>query len=191
MAAADASHHLTEAMSNHPAPHAIAPISARRYPNADELNGPLAAAFAALSDADFSRRSHFIEGRFENLYLDREQLPGLDRVLRYATAAGADHLGPDCPTLRCGFWLNAMLPGSSTSRHSHAENDELLSGVYYVAVPEASGDLRFADGPFDIRVTPQAGLLLLFPPPLVHWVEPHRGEGLRLSVGFNLGPQDR
>jgi hypothetical protein len=31
-------------------------------------------------------------------------------------------------------------------------------------------------------------MLMLFPPDLMHWVEPHRGTGLRLSVAFNLGP---
>jgi hypothetical protein len=171
-----------------PAAHTIAPITALRHPDAKALNGPLAAAFEQLGEADFSRRSHFIEGRFENLYLGRDRLPGLDSLLAFAADAGAERLGPDCPPLRCGFWLNAMPPGSSTSRHSHAENDELLSGVYYVTAPADSGDLCFQDGPFGIRVTPAPGLLLLFPPELVHWVEPHRGDGLRLSVAFNLGP---
>ena len=168
----------------------IAPIAAHRLPDAAAINGPLAAAFAGLTEQDFSRRSHFIDGRFENLYLDRERLPGLDAVLRFGTAAGAARLGPDHAPLRCGFWLNAMAPGSRTSRHSHEENDERLSGVYYVTAPPASGDICFADGPFEVRVRPEPGLLLLFPPALVHWVEPHRGEGLRLSVAFNLGPAE-
>jgi len=166
----------------------IAPISAHWYGQAHAVNGPLAAAFETLSEQDFAHRSHFIDGRFENLYLARTRLPGLDAVLDFATAAASSRLSPDCPRLRCGFWLNAMGPGSSTSRHDHAENDECLSGVYYVAAPADSGDICFADGPFQIRVTPAPGLLLLFPPSLLHWVEPHRGRGLRLSVACNLGP---
>jgi hypothetical protein len=177
-------------MSSLAAPRAVAPITALHYPHAEHLNRPLAAAFTALTDADFTRRSHFIGGRFENLYLDRDRLPGLNIVLRFVTDAAAERLGPRCPPLRCGFWLNAMPPGSSTSRHSHAEHDELLSGVYYVTAPAHSGDIVFADAPFEIRVPPAPGLLLLFPPTLVHWVEPHRGDGLRLSVAFNLGPRD-
>lgn len=167
----------------------IAPISAHRYPQADAVNGPLAAAFASLGEQDFTRRSHFIDGRFENLYLDRQRLPGLAAVLDFATATAAARLGPGCPPLRCGFWLNAMPPGSSTSRHDHAEHDELLSGVYYVTAPPDSGDICFSNEPFRIRVTPAPGMLLLFPPTLLHWVEPHRGAGLRLSVAFNLGPE--
>jgi hypothetical protein len=171
-----------------PVPKRTPPISAHWYPHAQATNAALAAAFAELQEADFSRRSHHIDGRFENLYLDRRRLPGLDAVLGFASATGAERLGSDCPPLRSGFWLNAMPPGSRTSRHSHAENDELLSGVYYVSVPPASGDILFADDPFEVRVNPAPGLLLLFPPVLEHWVEPHRGEGLRLSVAFNLGP---
>jgi hypothetical protein len=178
---------MTEAI---PSLKGIAPIATLRYPDAEAINGPLAAAFGALREDEFERRSHFIDGRFENLYIGRDRLPGLDALLAFATAAGADHLGSGCPPLRCGFWLNAMPPGSGTSRHSHEENDELLSGVYYVAVPEQSGDIGFLDGPFRIHVRPRAGMLLLFPPSLVHWVEPHRGQGLRLSVAFNLGPRD-
>ncbi|MCG6942002.1 MAG: 2OG-Fe(II) oxygenase family protein [Thiohalocapsa sp.] len=177
-------------MPSLPAPHDIPRITALRYPRAKTLNDPLALAFAGLDDTDFTHRSHYIDGRFENLYLDRERLPGLDDLLRFATAAAAARLGLECPPLRCGFWLNAMPPGSSTSRHSHEENDELLAGVYYVAVPEASGDVVFADDPFAIRVTPRPGQLLLFPPALPHWVEPHRGEGLRLSVALNFGPKN-
>jgi hypothetical protein len=168
----------------------IAPIAALDYPRAAAVNGPLAAAFAALRETDFSQRSHYVDGRYENLYLDRHRLFGLDEVLRFATDVAERHLGPGCAPLRCGFWLNAMLPGSGTSRHNHAENDERLSGVYYVTAPAGSGDILFEDGPFEIRVTPRPGLLLLFPPELIHWVEVHRGEGLRLSVAFNLGPAD-
>lgn len=167
----------------------IPPISAHWHPDAAGLNEPLAAAFATLADHDFSRRTHFIAGRFENLYLDRARLPGLEAVLDFAATTAAAELGPGYPRLRCGFWLNAMPPGSSTSRHDHAENDELLSGVYYVTAPTASGDICFADGPFHIRVRPEPGMLLLFPPALKHWVEPHRGSGLRLSVAVNLGPE--
>ncbi len=176
-------------MSSDPQAQVIPPISAHWYPESDAVNGPLVAAFATLRDDDFSHRSHHIAGRFENLYLDRHRLPGLDAVLDFATITAAARLGPQCPPLRCGFWLNAMPPGSSTSRHDHAENDELLSGVYYVTTPAASGDICFADGNFHIRVEPRPGMLLLFPPALQHWVEPHYGSGLRLSVGLNLGPK--
>jgi hypothetical protein len=166
----------------------IPPVATLEYPRAEVVNAPLTAAFRGLREADFERRSHFIDGRFENLYLPRDRLVGLDELLAFATHAGAELLGRESGELRCGFWLNAMSPGSATSRHTHEENDELLSGVYYVAAPPHSGEIGFQDGPFRIFLTPRAGMLVLFPPSLLHWVEPHRGDGLRLSVAFNLGP---
>ena len=166
----------------------LPPVAALDYPRADAIIGPLAAAFAELQEAAFERRSHFIDGRFENLYLARNRLPGLEELLGFATTAGAHLLDTDAGRRRCGFWLNAIPPGSSTSRHTHEENDEPISGIYDVAAPEHSRDIGFQEGPFNIRVSPRAGRMLLFPPSLVHWVEPHRGCGLRLSIAFNLGP---
>jgi hypothetical protein len=184
-------------------PRRISPIVAAEHPRAEAINAPLAGAFAALGPEDFERRSHFIDGRFENLYLNRAGLPGLDAVLSWAEEqartiltdpGGAFPLPqefarppPDAP-LHCGFWLNAMEPGQHTSRHSHAENDELVSGVYYVEVPPKSGAIRFHDDPFEVRVVPTSGLMLLFPPTLVHAVERNLSRARRLSIAFNLGP---
>lgn len=90
--------------------------------------------------------------------------------------------------LRCGFWFNAMSPGHRTTRHSHEENDEQLSAVYYVACPADSGRLILHDEAAQIIVTPQPGLLVVFPPDLPHEVEENRSEAMRLSVAFNFGP---
>ena len=167
---------------------ALSPISACRYPDADAVNGPLAVAFAELHDADFRHRSHFIGGRFENLYLERGRLPGVDAILGFAEAQARALLNAGDKPLRLGFWLNAMEPGQRTSAHGHDENDELLSGVYYIAVPPDSGDILFHDDPFEVRVTPEAGMMLLFPPALVHSVQENRSGQRRLSLAFNVGP---
>jgi len=171
------------------------PILAAWLPDAEQINAGLLGAFAGLATDDFARRSHFVGGRFENLYLDPERLPGVEAVLDFSLQCARDWprrtglpaavaSGP----LRCGFWLNAMAPGDATSVHTHAESDELLSGVYYVSTPPGCGDLLFAAPPFQLRVTPQPGLLLLFPPTLPHGVEPNGSDALRLSVAFNIGP---
>ena len=165
----------------------ISAIDAVWYPEASAINAPLAAAFACLDETGFQRRTHFIAGRFENLYLQREGLPGLEQVLEFAEAQAARRLGKAVAELRSGFWLNAMGPGQSTSKHSHEENDEVLSGVYYVTTPADSGDILFHDSPFETRVSPQAGMLLLFAPDLPHSVEPNKSNQLRLSVAFNFG----
>ncbi|ESQ16608.1 MAG TPA: hypothetical protein DDY14_13240 [Chromatiaceae bacterium] len=156
-------------------------------PHSDCINRLLASAFVELTDADFKRRSHFIDGRFENLYVEQDRLPGLSSVLQFALnqAGRVLHIEPN--RLRIGFWLNAMEPGESTSVHSHEENDELLSGVYYVSVPRKSGNLVFHDGPLPRYFCPKPGMMLFFPPDLPHAVEQNQSKRLRLSVAFNIG----
>lgn len=176
----------------------ISPVVACVYPAAAATNAPLAAAFDRLGEADFARRSHFIDGRFENLYVGAERLPGLGGLLQFVEerARAILRLGlvdsdtGDAPParLRTGFWLNAMGPGERTSRHTHDEDDERLSAVYYVRAPAGCGDLLFHDHPFEVRVRPEPGLLLFFPPGLAHSVEPNRSGERRLSIAFNLGP---
>jgi len=166
----------------------ISQIQAIRHPDGEALNARLLTAFVELDRSVFAHRSHFIDDRFENLYIAKERLPGLADLIDFARDQAQTALGPAAPSLRCGFWLNAMQPGQRTSRHSHEENDELLSGVYYVSAEIDSGDILFHDHPFEIRVTPRPGLMLLFPPELVHSVEPNRSPHLRLSVAFNFGP---
>lgn len=166
---------------------ASARVHGSRLPGAEAVNAPLAAAFDVLTPADFTRRTHHFGGRYENLYLDRDRLPGVDRILSHAEACArliVDRAGG----LRCGFWLNAQDPGQSTSEHSHEENDELLSGVYYVRVPPGSGDLVLVDGVFTTRVAPAEGMFLFFPPSLVHRVEVNGSGERRLSLAFNFGP---
>lgn len=163
-------------------------IHQSEMPDADRLNPAILAAYRSTGPDDWSRRTHFIGGRFENLYLDREQIPGLIPVLEHVIACAAEILARPAESLRCGFWLNAMEPGQSTSEHTHEENDELLSAVYYVDAAENSGDLVLYDGPLTIRATPEAGTLLFFPPGLPHAVEQNMSGRLRLSIGINIGP---
>ncbi|MCF7983372.1 MAG: 2OG-Fe(II) oxygenase family protein [Thiohalocapsa sp.] len=156
------------------------------------VNRDIMSAFERLDSSAFSHRSHFVDGRFENLYLPRERLPGVSLVLDTALTAARERLGR-CGAalprgLRCGFWLNLMEPGHRTSRHHHDEDDELVSGVYYVDSPPNSGDIIFHDAPFEIRVAPAPGLMLLFPPSLEHSVTENNSGARRLSIAFNIGP---
>ncbi|MFP4494655.1 MAG: putative 2OG-Fe(II) oxygenase [Halochromatium sp.] len=175
------------------------PIVCCQYPRAEAVNAPLARAFDGLGAGDFAYRSHFIDGRFENLYLDAGQLPGVADILAFAVEQARSWLSSAQATwleepiaaqqpLRAGFWVNAMQPGQATSRHAHQECDEMASGVYYVSTPEAAGDILFHDGPFETRLRPWPGLLLLFDPALEHSVERNRGTARRLSIAFNIGP---
>ena len=164
------------------------PIHGSTLPDATRINDRILTAFAALTQEDFSRRTHFFGGRFENLYLDCDHIPELRIVLDHAEACAREILGWGSRPLRYGSWFNAQGPGQSTSEHSHEELDELLSGVYYLSVPVDSGDIVLSDGPLAMRVTPEAGMFLFFPPSLSHRVETNRSDALRLSLAFNFGP---
>jgi hypothetical protein len=158
-----------------------------QVPDHESLNARLLTRFAAVKDDPDHRRSHHFHGRYENLYIDRERIPEILPLIQAAERAALQILGSRDP-LRCGFWFNAMGPGHRTTPHSHEEDDELLSAVYYVTVPEGSGDLLLYADPATIRVTPEPGLLVLFPPSVEHEVEENRSRELRLSVAFNFGP---
>ena len=167
-----------------------AAIHSSYLPDADHRNAALLAAYDRLRPEDFARRTHFFGGRFENLYLDRGRLPELADVLGWAERCAGSILGVDPGALKCGFWFNVMDPGDSTTEHTHEEIDELLSAVYYVEAPEDSGDIVLFDDPLTIRVKPESGMFLFFPPELSHLVETNRSGRRRLSIGINFGPRD-
>jgi hypothetical protein len=160
-----------------------------RLDDAERVNAGIDAAVRRLGEADFDRRSHFVGGRFENLYVERTRLPDIAPVLDQAIACAARILERPIDSLRCGFWLNSTAPGQATSEHTHDEDDELLSAVYYVTVPPDSGNLVLYDGPATIHIEPESGTLVFFPPSLPHAVETNRSQTLRLSIGINIGPR--
>lgn len=163
-------------------------ISTDGLPDAATVNAVLGARYQALRNAGAVRHTHLFEGRYENTYIERADIPEIEVVLRAAVAHAARRLQRD--DLRVGFWFNETLPGQRTLVHSHDDADELLSGVYYVTAPAASGDLLIhLDGGTE-RIAPVAGRFVFFPPDLPHEVETHLGEGLRLSLAMNFGPVD-
>lgn len=102
-------------------------------------------------------------------------------------------------------WININGQGCYNNPHSHPGCH--WSGVYYARVPDPesgsfSGMIEFLDPRGGVTkesalpdakcflsnysVTPQNGLLLLFPPYLVHWVHPHQHPEERLSIAFNI-----
>ncbi len=99
-------------------------------------------------------------------------------------------LGTEADTLRAGFWFNAMEAGQQTALHHHDENDELLSAVYYIRVPENSGDLILHDDDRRVCIQPQEGKLVMFAPHVLHEVTVNYSSELRLSVGMNIGPAE-
>ena len=153
-----------------------------------ELNASLYERFMELSATDRIRQTHHFGDRFENTYIEEADIPDIATVLNVMKQQAGLLLGMPADTLKIGFWFNAMETGHRTAPHHHDENDELLSAVYYIRVPENSGDLILHDVDRKIRIQPQGGKLVMFAPKVLHEVTAHLGSGLRLSVAMNVGP---
>jgi hypothetical protein len=150
-------------------------------------NAELRRRIARLPEQAIARRSHFLNGRYENVYVAQETLPGIETVLGEARRFAARLLGMDARRLRVGWWLNLMQPGDRTLLHAHDDGDELVSGVYYVHVPDNSGALVLGEAGSERLVEPRAGGFVCFRPDLPHEVAENRSTELRISVGFNVG----
>lgn len=96
-------------------------------------------------------------------------------------------------------WFNVHDRGGYNILHVH--QGSLLSGGFYLKVPPGSGKLVFRDprpgtvhgyvmsglpnGYCDVHLTPEPGLLVLFPHWLEHFVEPHDNDEPRVMIAFN------
>jgi quercetin dioxygenase-like cupin family protein len=157
-------------------------------PDAADINQRIMTSYGLLREEDWLRRSHFFGGRHENLYLNHDRIPELKRVLQQATTYASMLLGKAESSLKRGFWLNEMKPGQSTSKHDHDEDDELLSAVYYIHVPENSGRLIIHDKHSRTEVEPVPGMFVFFGPTVMHSVSANQSSEKRLSMAMNFGP---
>jgi hypothetical protein len=171
-----------------PRPAPLCEIWTCELADAASVNARAIDAYLRERQAPDLKRSHHFHGRFENIYIPAERLPEFAPVFEFVLAAARHVLASDA--LRHGFWFNETPPGHRTSLHSHEELDERLSAVYYLDAPPDSGDLVLHEDDALIRVTPRAGLLVMFPPDLPHEVDDNRSRTTRLSVAFNFGPAE-
>jgi uncharacterized protein (TIGR02466 family) len=121
-------------------------------------------------------------------------------ALAYAKSLHWDLRGtrPTCDTL----WVNVMPEGGSHTSHIH--HNAVISGTYYVAVPEGAGPIVYEDPRLammmaapprkknvpeqfksHVHFRPAVGTLMLWESWLRHEVPLNRAEGNRISVSFN------
>ena len=140
--------------------------------------------------------SHKINGRWENQYLSIQYFPQLRKLFRNACREGKAILGKPLviPYKELGlpmdeFWFNIAAPGESTGWHDHKDRS-VLSGVYYLRVPDKSGDIHFRkkiDNEFiEWEMKAQAGKLILFDSSVEHSVPENKSKENRISIAFNL-----
>ncbi len=107
------------------------------------------------------------------------------------------------------MWANVNVFGNSNTVHSHQSpagmpNPLVLSGCYYVRIPNDSGVFVLEDfgrpmrylllpfqepnlvNSFTVKIPPREGNLLLFPAWLEHHVEENRSSEQRISIAFNV-----
>ncbi|MGD8934573.1 MAG: putative 2OG-Fe(II) oxygenase, partial [Gammaproteobacteria bacterium] len=149
------------------------------------LNKALLDGFLRHQQDSNVKRSHLFNGRYENIYLTSTQIPELASLLEEACEHASSILGT--ADLQAGCWFNYMPPGAVTTVHSHDDYDELLSGVYYVSVPQNSGNLIIHQGNRQHVISPQEGMFVFFAPDAVHEVSENLSASGRLSIGINFG----
>lgn len=152
------------------------------------LNSSLAPKLLNLSEEQILKQTHFFEGRYENIYVDVNQFPELQHILNQAKQYAGEILEQDPDTLKIGCWINIMYKGHTTSLHRHDEYDELLSGVYYLQVPEDPGSFIALMSNKREEIPPKEGMFLFFYPTLEHEVSEHQSSQPRISIAFNIGP---
>lgn len=100
-------------------------------------------------------------------------------------------------------WINVLGRGGLNTPHDHPA--WVWSGCYYVSVPDGdqllSGSIEFFDTRTNVRtltvdgaacfaskfvMKPKAGMLLMFPSYLRHWVYPNESSEERVTVAFNV-----
>ena len=116
-----------------------------------------------------------------------------------ACRAALREMGVADGEFRLQSWINLHDRGGFNFLHVH--EGSLLSGSFYLKVPAGSGRFAFRDprpgvihgyvkgavanGYSDIYLTPEAGLLVLFPCWMEHFVEPHDSDEPRITIAFN------
>lgn len=152
-----------------------------------DVNQLVLTKFESLTDDDFKDKTHMFHGRYENLYVDINKIPELDVIVKMAMDNAEKILDIKKENLTSGFWLNAMQPGDVTTAHTHDDEDELLSCVYYIKVPDNSGNLIITHNNEKTIIKPEEGVFVYFSPATLHEVSRNESHESRLSIAFNFG----
>lgn len=152
-----------------------------------DVNTEVVEKFELLDDDDFKEKTHLFNGRYENLYLEVNKIPELEVIVNAAKDNAEKLLKLEKERLAFGFWLNEMNAGDVTTAHTHDDDDELLSCVYYIKVPENSGDLIITEKSNITTITPEEGCFIFFSPDTLHEVSKNDSGQSRLSIAFNFG----
>jgi uncharacterized protein (TIGR02466 family) len=180
----------------------------------EQLLGDLGHSIRTLAEEDGAGRRWSKEHRYSGYtsYASLNDLPRRDpafaelsKVLARHSAKFAEESAFDLgrkPRLD-SLWVNLLKSGGHHSGHIHPHS--LISGTFYVEVPDGSGAIRFEDPRLPLMmaaptrrknaaaelqpfatIQPRRGLLLMWESWLRHEVLSGTGRGERLSISFNF-----
>jgi len=161
-------------------------FSSFKLQSSEKINIQTFIEYLNIEQSNEIKRTHLFNGRYENIYIDKHAISTLISILDFANNCAKKTLDLE-KELGIGFWFNDMPPGSITEPHTHDDNDELLSGVYYIKVPQHSGNLILNIKGNKKEITPHEGQLVLFRPNCLHEVTENKSKEKRLSIGMNFG----
>jgi uncharacterized protein (TIGR02466 family) len=134
--------------------------------------------------------------------LERPEFAPLRQAVRAACTTALTEMGQGEREFDLQSWVNLHDRGGFNFLHLH--EGSLLSGSFYLQVPRGSGEFVFRDprpgvihgfvkggvpnGHADVHLTPSAGLLVLFPCWIEHYVETHEDHEPRITIAFNANP---
>jgi|GEM_PF-393668 len=131
--------------------------------------------------------------------LEQPVFAPLQQAIHAGCVSALREMGVGDSAFRLQSWINMHDRGGFNFLHVH--EGSLLSGSFYLKVPSGSGKFVFRDprpgvvhgyvkgavpnGYSDIQLAPDAGLLVLFPCWMEHYVEPHDSDEPRIAIAFN------
>jgi uncharacterized protein (TIGR02466 family) len=189
------------------------PVVVARLPQAAAINDPLEAAIRQrrLDEAGVQRSN--VKGWHSDTKLIQWAAaavrPVLDEVFALADEHTFDSKAEDgrCCGWQIEAWANVSGRGAYHVPHYHPGH--YWSAIYYVRMGEGAGgelvlfdprlpvinmaaprlSFRHNGGERTIVLSPEAGMLILFPAWLQHSVTPWEGDGERVSIAMNLKPR--
>ncbi len=176
------------------------------HPEGSRLNAVLLETVAAARANDPEGRKRSNNLGWQSDKLDRAA-PPIAEFCQFVMAQSAQfadaHLWHGATTLVMPeLWVNVNGPNSFNQLHTHPNS--LISGVYYVKTPGASGELILHDprkqasvyqapltgrnfrNVHQYQVEPREGRLVLFPAWLEHGVGQNLSQEERVSFSFNI-----
>ena len=111
-------------------------------------------------------------------YSDTKEIQWIDNFLKNCCSTAN---ATSTPT---AVWFNISPKNAHHRWHSHGGASSI--GVFYIQIPESSGNIEFKHKDKVISITPYEGLLLIAPAGIQHQVLPNNSNYDRISMAFNF-----